>query len=230
MQHTYAHQTLAVERYLLGDMTPAEMEQFEEHLFTCPECAEAVKSGAAFVDNTRAVLGEVAPRAETESPRQTVQWKPTPWWKRFLTPAFVPALATVVLLCVASYQQLVVIPGLRSQLAEVTAPHGLSTFALHAAARGSVPPIVVPADARFFELYFDVAAVSPSGYSCAILDGTGSVKFTEHVAAPRPEAGGTLNLLVGRSTLAAGDYTLVVSADSPHAAEIGRFPFTVQYP
>jgi hypothetical protein len=230
MQHIEADQTMAVERYLLGDMTAEEVEQFEEHLFTCPECAESVKNGAVFVDNTRAVLGESAAQPEKESTRQIVPAKPSPWWDRFRILTFAPALAALALLCVAGYQQLVVIPSLRTQVAELSAPQGLSSFALHAVSRGAEQSIVVPVHAHFFNLYFDVAVASASGYSCVILDAAGSVRFTEHVAPPRPEAGGTLNLLIGRSSLPAGDYTLVVSVESPHPVEVGRYPFQVEYP
>ena len=143
-----------------------------------------------------------------------------------MAPAFAPALAALALLCVAGYQQLVVIPGLRAQLAEVTAPQLLPP------SRCTLPPgvrqqaIVVPAGAHFFDLYFDVAVESASGYSCAILDGSGSVRFTEHLPPPRPEAGGTINLLIGRSRLPAGDYTLVVSAESPGGG--GNWPIPIQ--
>jgi len=229
MEHIEANQTLAVERYLLGDMAAAELEQFEEHLFLCPECAESIKTGAVFVENARAVCKEPAAEAEGEPSRRIIKWKQPPWWKRFRTPSFAPALAALALLCVAGYQQLVVIPGLRTQLAEITAPQPLPSFALHAASRGAQPSIVVPADAHFFDLYFDVAVENPSGYSCAILDGLGSVRFTEHLSLPGPEAGGTLNLLIGRSRLRAGEYTLVVSTEAPRVLEIGRYPFKVEY-
>lgn len=229
MQHEEANQTQAVERYLLGDMTLAEVEQFEEHLFTCPECADSVKTGAVFVDNTRAVFKETAPEAASERARGTIDWKPVPWWKRLMFPAFAPALAVLALLCVAGYQQFVVIPRLRSQLAEVTAPQPLPSFALHAASRGSQQEIAVPAGARFFNLYFDVAVESASGYSCAILDRTGLPKFKDHLPPPRPEAGGTISLLIGRSVLPAGDYTLVVTAEGPGATEIGRYPFKLEF-
>lgn len=230
MQHKEADQTLAVERYLLGDMTPSEVEQFEEHLFLCPECAESVKTGAVFVENARAVFAEPAAQAERETAGQTVKWKPAPWWKRFMLPSWAPALAALALLCIAGYQQLVVIRGLRTQVAELAEPQPLTSFALHATSRGAQQEIVVPAGAHFINLYFDVAVESASGYSCAILDGSGSVRFAEHVRQPKPEAGGTLSLLIGRAGLPAGDYTLVVSVESPRPTEIGRYPFKIEYP
>jgi hypothetical protein len=229
MEHQEADQTLAVERYLLGDMAGAEMEQFEEHLFICPRCAESVRTGAVFVENARAVFKEPGAQAEAQPTSRAMEWKQTPWWKRFMAPVFVPALAALAFLCVAGYQQLVVIRGLRAQLATLTAPQPLPSFALHAISRGEGQAIVVPAGARFFNLYFDVVMESASGYSCAILDATGSVRFTEHLSLPGPGAGGTLNLLIGSSRLPAGDYTLVVNAESPRAVEIGRYPFKVEY-
>lgn len=229
MQHTEADENLAVERYLLGEMTTSEMEQFEEHLFLCPECAESVKTGATFVENARAVFREPAPQAARESTRQTIKSKPESWWRMFLVPSFAPALAALALLCVAGYQHLVVIRGLRAQLAEVTAPQPLASLALHAVSRGAEQTIAVPSDVHFIDLYFDVVAESASGYSCAVLDGSGSIKLTEHLPPPRSDAGGTLHLLIGRSRLPAGDYTLVVSAGTPGGGEIGRYPFKVEY-
>ena len=229
MQHKEADQSLAVERYLLGDMTTAEIAQFEEHLFICSQCAEAVKTGVVFVENARAVFREPLAHAGREATAKTVRWKRTPWWKKLLAPTFLPALAALALVCVAGYQQLVVIRSLRTRLAEATAPQPLASFALHAVSRSAPQSIVVPANVRFLSLYFDVAEENASGYSCSILDGTGSVKFTEHLLRGKPETGGVLTLLIGRSTLPAGDYTLVVSGDSPHATEIGRYPFKIEY-
>jgi len=230
MQHSEADQTLAVERYLLGDMTASEVEQFEEHLFLCPECAESVKSGTVFIKSVRAVFVEPTGQVPQGATRQAIPQKRAAWWKAWWAPSFAPACAALALAFVVGYQQLVVIRGMRTQLAEVTGPQPLASFTLHSVSRGAAPSIAVPVDAHFFELHFDVAVESASGYSCALLDGTGAVKFTQHLSQPRPEAGGALNLLIARSGLPAGDYTLVVSIASPHPAEISRYPFKVKYP
>lgn len=42
-EHERAVRTLAAERYMLGQMTDAERETFEEHYFNCRFCVEAVK-------------------------------------------------------------------------------------------------------------------------------------------------------------------------------------------
>src|SRR5260370_42280617 len=55
MNHDIAEQTQMTERYLLGELSTPEREEFEEHFFEGAECAEAVKLGAIFADNARAV-------------------------------------------------------------------------------------------------------------------------------------------------------------------------------
>ena len=47
MSHDNAVATMAAERYLLDELTEAERDVFEEHYFTCPECAEDVRAGEA---------------------------------------------------------------------------------------------------------------------------------------------------------------------------------------
>ena len=70
MTHQQAVSTLAPERYLLDEMTGPERETFEEHFFSCAECAEdarhaaalqrGVRSGLARAEGASAVVGERA--------------------------------------------------------------------------------------------------------------------------------------------------------------------------
>src|ERR1700730_4135521 len=76
MDHDYAIENHAAEQYLLGELTKPEWEEFEEHYFSCPECAEAVRTGAYFVDNAQAVLLERA--AHPLPGRQVVEMKHRP--------------------------------------------------------------------------------------------------------------------------------------------------------
>jgi anti-sigma factor RsiW len=43
----------AAERYLLGELSPAEAEEFELHFFTCSECTSAVENGQEFMRAVR---------------------------------------------------------------------------------------------------------------------------------------------------------------------------------
>jgi hypothetical protein len=58
MDHAEAARKLAVEQYLLGEMSEAERQEFEEHFFSCSDCTESLEAGAALVGNARAVLSE----------------------------------------------------------------------------------------------------------------------------------------------------------------------------
>lgn len=53
MDHLDAVRLRAAERYVLKQLTAAEAEAFEEHFFSCPECAEEVRWIAMFEDNAR---------------------------------------------------------------------------------------------------------------------------------------------------------------------------------
>jgi len=227
MQHIEADANLAVERYLLGEMSATEVEEFEEHVFLCPECAEAVKTGAAFSDNAHAVFKDEASRTRQEAGFEAVRRPKTPWWQRFAFPVWAPTFAALVLLCVAGYQRLFVISSLQNQLAQSTAAQSLPTFALHAVSRGTVQEIDLPAAARYFSVYFDVTTESSLGYLCEIRDASGAVRSTVPVAQRRPD--GTLSLLFQRSQFPAGDYTLIVSAEGPQATEIGEYSFRLVY-
>lgn len=228
MQHTEADGNLAVERYLLGEMPATEVDEFEEHIFLCRECAEAVKAAAAFADNAHAVFqDETLPsRLKTASERSGAR---APWWQKLSFPVLAPTFAALVLLCVAGYQRLIVISALRGQLAQSTTAQALPSFALHAVSRGSAEEeeIDVPAGARYFSVYFDLTMETASGYRCEIRDASDAIRSAVAVAQARPD--GTLGLLLERSQFPAGSYTLIVRTGGPEATEIGQYPFELKY-
>ena len=69
--HRYAEQNLLVERYLLGELGGADLEDFEEHMFECDICFEQVKAGEAFKE------GIVQP-----APRKSLWQRIQDWWNR----------------------------------------------------------------------------------------------------------------------------------------------------
>jgi Putative zinc-finger len=226
INHTEAEQTLAAERYLLGDMSRPEVEEFEEHLFACQECAEAVKAGAVFTDNARAVFEEQAVRPVADEAKARER-RAAPWWTRITFPMLAPTFAALTLLCLAGYQRLVVIPQLRDQLAAATAPQTFPSFGLHGVFRGDRQVVKVPPSAQQFSLYFDAAISSVSGYSCDLLDASGAIRFK--IAVEQPKPGEVVNLLLNRSKVPAGDYTLIVRTGPPDAREVGQYQFRIEY-
>jgi hypothetical protein len=226
MEDTKADGNLAVERYLLGEMSATEVDDFEEHMFLCRECAEAVRAGAAFADNAHAVFKDGTLHTLQEAASERLQRRAS-WWQRFSLPVLAPSFAALALLCVAGYQRLIVISALRDQLAQSTTAQALPSFALHAVSRGIAQEIEVPAGPRYFSVYFDVTLQSPSGYRCEIRDASGAVRSM--VTVKQARADGTLSLLLERSQFPAGSYTLIVRSGGPEATEIGQYPFRLEY-
>ena len=58
MEHEEAVSSLAAERYVAHELSPAEQLAFEEHFFDCPKCADEVRFEMTFAANVRAVLRE----------------------------------------------------------------------------------------------------------------------------------------------------------------------------
>ena len=77
MEHVEAHESHAVERYLLNEMTEDERDVFENHTFDCSACAEDLMDGARLMDSGRAVALETAKVVSIESRRRTLTtWAP----------------------------------------------------------------------------------------------------------------------------------------------------------
>src|SRR6185312_4764712 len=117
MDHAEANKIQAVERYLLGDLQSSEREEFEEHFFSCPECAEEVMTGATFVDNTRAVLREDAQQAKKTFPALADAVRANWFRSRFVTTMAVAGFA--VLAVATGYQNTVEIPRLEHAVNEM---------------------------------------------------------------------------------------------------------------
>lgn len=58
MDHLEAIQSKAAERYALHQLSAVESEAFEEHFFSCTECAEEVRWVTMFESNAKKVVGQ----------------------------------------------------------------------------------------------------------------------------------------------------------------------------
>jgi hypothetical protein len=81
MEHAEAIATNASERYLLGEVTAAEGDAFEEHFFDCGFCADDVRLGASFLDGGRRLAREeaqtpLAPVVPIAARPRTWSWLP----------------------------------------------------------------------------------------------------------------------------------------------------------
>jgi hypothetical protein len=144
MTHQDALQEMAVERYLLGELSGASLDSFEEHLFECPECTTDVKAGITFIDAARVELRtpERAAKPHVESGLKWISWFISPW-------VLAPALAACLVML--AFQTFVLQPRMKLELARAQNPAVLNPLVLaNAGARGdSVPEIVAPKHGSF---------------------------------------------------------------------------------
>lgn len=223
MDHNEAVQEMAVERYLLDELTPELREQFEEHLFDCSECSLDLRAGSLFVQEAKVQLPELAastpgsrPVAPARSPREKSDWF------AWLRPAFaVPTFAC--LLAFIAYQNLATIPALRSASTE---PRLVPWVSFHTGTRGNAH-LNVPADRNqgagiLIELPQENAY---TGYAFELYDPQGRRSW-RHTAVLNPAGPGmgTFSLVVPGAGLQQGSYTLVISGLTPQGsrAEIDR--------
>jgi hypothetical protein len=170
MNHQEALQEMAVERYLLGELSGASLDSFEEHLFECSECTMDVKAGATFIDAARTELR--TPRTvaapHVESPRRWTFWFTSPW-------IMAPALAACLL--ILAFETFVVQPRMKLEVARAQAPAVLNPLVLaNAGPRGdSIPEIVAPEHGSFV-ISLDVPATGNfSSYLCSLEAPDGSL-------------------------------------------------------
>lgn len=230
MNHSDAIQRMAIERYLLDELTPEEREAFEEHLFECSECALDLRAGSAFISEAKAQLPEIASQPSRPSLQSTKPAEKKSRWSFWLQPAFaVPAFA--VLLAVIAYQNISLIPGLRKAAVE---PHLLHSTAIHIGTRGS-PHLPITADrTEGLALSFELLPTSAySSYVFNLYDPSGKQVWTHTVAGSTPDsaAGGIVSLVIPGAGLREGSYILAISGITPQntPVEIDRRVLDVQF-
>jgi hypothetical protein len=215
MDHNEAVEQMTAERYLLDELTPDAREEFEEHLFDCPECAQDIRAAAAFVDEAKVQLPALTDNLP--APPSTGIGKPKvkrdrwlSWWR----PAFaIPAFAA--LLVAIGYQNLVTLPALRMAASQ---PRLLPWFPLRSSERGS-GPLPVTAD-REHGVVLPVDLSQPPGtapytsFTFVLIDPHGRPAWTSSIAAPANDQ--RYSLAIPGAMLRAGTYTVAVSGVGPH--------------
>jgi hypothetical protein len=229
MNHNEARQLQAAEKYLLGELSLAQREEYEEHYFDCAECAVDLKAMAVFADNAREVLRQ-------ETANSVVTGRAATWdgWFGWLKPVVaVPAFA--VLLLVIGYQNTLTIPQ-----AEKRAAQGMALVL-------STPPVSLRGANVRGEEEMKVPVHANEGFSL-LFDFTPRRTFDQYLCQLQDEAGHSLSQLAipGTSTnrevqltvpgglVHAGKYSLVFTGGSsgmkgqPTADEVLRLTFTIE--
>jgi hypothetical protein len=226
MDHLDAEQIKAVERYMLGDLTVSEVEEFERHFFDCPQCSEELRALTVFQENARAVFAE---QDLTPVPVSvTVPQSAASWWSGFspfshrqwAVGAFSMALGGLLIGIFAGYLA----------FASHESMQAISTFPIYAEARGEETVVSPERGSKFYTLYLDPSWDGVyTQYRAVLLDGNATQKAT--LPATPVTAGNSINVLIPARQLTAGKYVLVMHGvdSSGKETELARFPFTLRF-
>jgi anti-sigma factor RsiW len=191
------NESMTAEKYILGELSAAERDQFEEHYFECQECADAVRTLSRLREGVRDGLCS-APRPSLVQGRRWLSILQMNW----LHPQTAVALAALSLAAVTGYQY----ARLRVQLQ----PQALQSVTLQPTTRGEVPHVsgvsgpfvLLEADLPGASGDVDWAVEAPDG--TRILNGT----------AKAPQPGLLFKILVPSASVPAAQYAFRVRSDS----------------
>ncbi len=224
MDHDEVVRLKMTEGYLLGELDPEARHEFEEHFFDCPDCALDVRSGALFVEQSKAVLAE---KSEPVSAglAVTAAIPAKPGWFAWLRPAFA-APVMVLLLAVIGYQNLVTYPKMQRTL---NSPGVLPWASLNVGTWGSGGPVIPTRPGEGFLLF--VRIPPDGGYSRYVADlynPAGTLEWS--LTIPASSAQDQWPVHVPGANREAGRYALVVRGltAAGESKEVGRASFELQ--
>ncbi|HZR56542.1 MAG TPA: zf-HC2 domain-containing protein [Terriglobales bacterium] len=222
MEHDEAVELMSTEKYLLDELSPELRDQFEEHFFGCAECASDLRAGAAFIDQSKAVLSEQPNGAPT---RERAPASTSPGWFAGWRPIFAMS-APAVLLAVVAYQNLVTYPQLK--LASNT-PQVLPWASVNIGARGANAPVITAHPGEGFLLFVNIPPDTHySSYTAELHDANGKTEWS--LTIPAGTGNDSWPVRVPAADRTAGSYTLIVDGvtSTGESTEVGRSPFELQ--
>jgi hypothetical protein len=151
MNHNEAKELQAAAKYVLGELSQVQRDEYEDHYIDCPECAKEVYVTAAFADTTREVFQQEK-QAEAAKAADRVRAGWFAWLKPIVA---VPAFA--VLLLALSYQTVVSVPHWKNQAMQAAASGVMPMHSLiQSNVRGSELPTFRVKRNEIFGVYVDV--------------------------------------------------------------------------
>lgn len=221
MDHESAIRTRATERYLLGEIGEEEREQFEEHFFSCPVCADDLRAASEFASGARAVF-----REEMDAVRSgpsPIQVPSMPWWKGAWALRASAGLNVALLGVAAALGLLVVRP-----------------LPVHEAREARfVQEVPVLGPQRGSDAVREIARQTSQIVITAFLpDGSGSLRYqiedasgkivrSGEMGPPPSESSGQSLLSIPVSNLAAGEYRIVLMGQNRPGEALGSRTFRI---
>jgi len=209
MEHQEAIDTLASERYILGEMSEAERDSFEEHFFSCIECADDVLAADKMRVGVRA--GLVKPATGAVAVKRG--WRPA---------VLIPWAAAAMMTIVAGYESF---HAVGHDGVGLSGPLALAPITLRAATRGEALTVSVKPDS-VVTLAVDLGGARfDRGIKYEIRNERGELSGSGDAATP--SAGAPLLLVIPASAFrSSGRYTLTLRDTS--GSEPREYNFVVQ--
>ena len=222
MEHDLVVREGMTEKYLLNELDPEVRDQFEEHFFTCQQCALDVRAGAQFVEQSKMILAE---KPEVAAATVSRARGGSSGWLAWLRPAFV-APALTLLLAIVGYQNLVTYPRLqRTQ----TSPEVLPWAPVNIGTWGAAGPMITISPGQGFVLFVRIPPEgSYSTYTAELHDAAGKVEWS--LTIPATAGQDQWSIAVPGAEREAGAYSLVVRGKtaSGESKDVGRTSFELQ--
>jgi hypothetical protein len=221
MDHHQATQLTAVEKYLLDELPPELRDEFEEHYFDCQECATDLRATAGFIDAAKSEftvnpVKKAGPVGGSKS-RLVSFWPTALVWS---------ALAASLL--VIAYQNVVVYPRFKTEIAELKTPEILPQVSLVGGnSRGGQVPGASVGSGHPFLLLLDIPTEDRfSSYTCLLYSPSGSLVWRVEVS-PQ-QAKDTVSIRVPSAGQGAGEYTLTVQGNvAGSGVDLAHYRFTL---
>ena len=223
MDHDQAVKSQVCEKYLLGELSPELRDAYEEHYFSCAECAMQLRSAAELIGASQQILARtpaIGRKVHVASERGG--------WFKWLQPAVaIPVLASLLLL--VGYQNFVTIPHLK----KTASPRVLPMFSLISAnTRGETAPEFVTQPDELLGLYVDVPVdATYSTYDIRVQDPNGKTIPLRSLSYAEAQKTQVVVVNPGKT---AGKYSLIIfgrakSEQGAAPAELARLQFTVVF-
>jgi hypothetical protein len=214
MDHQQAQEIGAVEQYLLGELDSEARDAFEEHFFSCAECADDVRQTSQFLDDARGALVGAPHLAPVAVPRRVKRRA----WQGWFWPVPAGALASsAALFAIAA----------RAESIQAVPWSFLSV------SRAAPQVVTVSRAQRQIGLTLSRSAHTPfTHYRCTLAKADGRTVLSSVVAAP--PAGEELQLLLPLARLTSADYVLLVAGMASETADatdpqVTQYHFTLRY-
>ncbi|HEV2989648.1 MAG TPA: hypothetical protein VG759_14490 [Candidatus Angelobacter sp.] len=223
MEHDVAIKNNAAERYLLGELNEREMEEYEEHFFSCSICAEEVKIGSEFIDHAREVFKtDFLPDPDPAPVAKSTIWGR--FWSSLRVPAPAFACALLALVGFSIYQS--------SVINDLKKPEVLAAASMTLRnARGPNDAQLQVAPNQSFSLKFDITSEERfSAYEVQLLDQSGRKLLSRNV--PAEQANDHLQMAFRGGTLKPGEYKVVIrgiNKENANRPEIANYSFALAF-